>query len=676
MEIRIISLSPRNLTTFLCIFLTGSAGMMYQITWQRYLSRLLGGDAAATAVVLAIFLGGLSAGYGLFGKISSRIRRPERGYALAEAFIGLWGLAFPVLFSLVQSASSGLSLASPWFLIIQGVLLAAVLIGPPTLCMGATIPLLTQAFSSNLESSGRVHALIYGVNTAGAFLGAVGAGYFAVPSLGLPGTLKLCASLNLLAAGWFAFAPISYFSVSSVHSHPRADVIGEARGGLVFALMALALLNGFQTMALENVLVRLVSLSLGSSAYTFTMVVGVFVLAIALGVFGAARPWKNIAKVLWLNQVLLGLSLFAVYPSIDTWPYWAHRLRILFPPDSGGFWGFQMACFALLFLVAAIPAAFAGAAVPLIFIRLRRDLKGVGRLSGRILSVNTLGNLSGSLVAGMLLYPLLNNGQIFLLCLTLAFAGAWFAAHDLGLTRRIICGLVFIFLFALIPASPFYHPERFMVGTFRLHYPMAYSYEPPEIFYSEFLDSVTTLFLEDGPEASAAVVRTPQLPWSNEAPLAILINGKSDSSAVADMSTLKMLAHLPALLAGDRSQAMVIGLGTGVTSGELALYQDVIAIDTAEISSSVIKALPLFSAFTREVQKDSRHVILHGDAFRVMARSDKVWNIIVSEPSNPWVLGVDALFSREFYQLVRRHLADKGIFVQWIHIHDASAATR
>lgn len=662
----------KHATTATCIFLTGAAGMMYQVTWQRYLARLLGGDATATAVVLAAFLGGLSLGYGSFGRLSARIRRPWFAYAVVEAGIGLWGLAFPALFAFVQSASASLSLAAPWLLAAQGFLLAVVLIGPPTICMGATVPLLTQALSLDLASAGRVHARLYGINTAGAFLGAVLAGYCTIPALGLPGTLMLCAAFNLAAACWFACTAPPVSQARATVSTNVTNLPQSSSRSLVAVFMVIALLNGFQTIALENVLIRFVALSMGGSAYAFTMVVSVFVLAIAAGALFVARLPNQTAKTLWINQALIATSLLLIFPSLDTWPYWTHRLRLLFNPDMIGFWGYQVAAFGALLLVIAIPAALLGAAVPLIFICLRRDLGTVGHLSGRILCVNTIGNLIGSLAAGLLLHPWLNNGQIFLFCIVTALCTTWLAAQALDSSPRLLVACAAVAGIVLLPVTPWYAPERFMIGTFKLQTPVLFSYAGPSQFYRELLQDVEPLFHEDGPEASAAVLRTPKLPWSPEAPMAIMVNGKSDSSTVADMATLRLLAHLPALLAPHRTSALVIGLGTGVTSAELARYQTMERIDTAEISSSVIKALPVFAPFTESLHLDQRHSVIHGDAFRIMARSDQRWDMIISEPSNPWVLGVDALFSREFYRIAREHLNDRGLFVQWIHIQNAS----
>lgn len=152
-------------------------------------------------------------------------------------------------------------------------------------------------------------------------------------------------------------------------------------------------------------------------------------------------------------------------------------------------------------------------------------------------------------------------------------------------------------------------------------------------------------------------------------PLAIFVNGKSDSNTFGDRETLRLSAHIPGLWARRRSNVMIIGLGTGCTAGEFTLYPDVQRIDVAEISPTVIEALPLFRLWNRNVAEDPRLHVEQGDALRVLRRTKKIWDIVVSEPSNPWVTGTDQLFSREFYHLVRGHLTKDGFLLQWVQAY-------
>ena len=193
---------------------TGFTGLVYEVTWQKYLATLLGSHSEATATVLGLFLGGLSLGYGLFGRATAR--RVERArlrhgparllslYAVVEGAIGLWALAFPWLFSGAQAFSlrlPGLEAGTGFFL---DVLLSASLIAPPSILMGGTIPILTAALSRDLGTATRVHAWVYGFNTLGAFLGALVGGFFLVPTYGLDRVSMALGCINLVAARGFA----------------------------------------------------------------------------------------------------------------------------------------------------------------------------------------------------------------------------------------------------------------------------------------------------------------------------------------------------------------------------------------------------------------------------------------------------------------------------------------
>src|SRR6478735_10323555 len=193
------------LLLFLLVFLTGAAGLIYQVVWQQYLARILGSEHAATAIVLAIFLGGLATGYFISGALSRYVRNSFATYAVLEGIIGLWALLFPWLFGAVDGLTARWSFAPPWMLIVEGSITAAVLIGLPTICMGGTVPLLTRALSESVEAATSVHARVYAINTLGAFVGTLAAGFLLVPLFGLPDTLRTAAVLNLAASGFFAF---------------------------------------------------------------------------------------------------------------------------------------------------------------------------------------------------------------------------------------------------------------------------------------------------------------------------------------------------------------------------------------------------------------------------------------------------------------------------------------
>ncbi len=325
--------------THLLVLLTGASGLVYQVVWQRYLARILGNDSVSIAIILAVFLGGLSAGYWLCGRWTRRVRNCFRGYALLELGIGLWALLFPTLFAALQAGTRSWSFAPTGVLLGEGILCTLALTGFPALCMGGTVPLLTRGLTLSLQGATRTHAWIYGINTAGAFLGALGAGFWLIPAFGLPQTLAIAAVANLAAAVCFALLPSPGEPLSDP---PAAAVSGGSERGRR-GLLAIGFLSGAYIMMLENILVRVVNLSFGSSSYAFSLVVAVFVLSLALGSLWVGARKRLGREGLFLNQCGVTVSLLLLFLLLDKGPYAAHLIRICFQPNEAGFWCFQAA---------------------------------------------------------------------------------------------------------------------------------------------------------------------------------------------------------------------------------------------------------------------------------------------------------------------------------------------
>jgi spermidine synthase len=674
---KFLSLSFLILLGYGVIFLTGAAGLVYQVTWQKYLSRLLGADSTATAIILATFLGGLSLGYYLCGKFSARIKYQLLGFALLEGTIGIWCLAFPMVFTAVDVLTRSWSFSPPFWILFQGVLCSAFLIGVPTICMGGTVPLMTRGISQNLKEATSVHATIYSINTAGAVLGALLAGFYLIPRFGLPFTVRGTALVNLGACLFFLLIASRFKPQPSAETKPVSPGKAQQTSHRFPApiLYTVALTSGFYVMTLENVLIRFTNFSMGSSSYSFSLIVAVFILSIAVGSYIVARLPKIDASLLFWNQFLIAISLLGIYYSLDTWPYWAHVIRIGFQPNSVGFWQYYSFVFLSLTVILILPVGCMGATIPIAFHELKRDLHTVGKHSGLLLAWNTIGNLTGSIIGGIAFYYFFNNDRIFLFAVLLAACSACFIARSMSGTYFFSGGLLAILALCFLMFTPLYDQNRFMAGTFVIQNPLEYSLNGPKSFFENRNRRFTLLFYDDDPVSTVAVVDNGVKPIPKQDNLSIMVNGKSDSATTGDIYTTKLLAHLPALLARERKEVLVIGLGTGVTAGELTLYPDIEHIDVAEISPAVIAALPYFKDSTYAVHENPKLRILAGDAFRILGRNEKKWDIVISEPSNPWVTGVDLLFTREFYKMVRTHLTSDGMFLQWVQNYAISENT-
>ncbi|MFQ5559449.1 MAG: fused MFS/spermidine synthase [Nitrospinota bacterium] len=655
---------------YIVIFLTGSAGLIYQVTWQKYLSRILGSDTFATAIILATFLGGLSLGYFVCGKRSTLTTNNLKSYALLEGVIGVWCLSFSHIFALVENMTRDWSFTPPFGIVFQGVFCSIILMAVPTICMGGTLPFLTRGISRTVADASRIHARIYAVNTAGAFLGALAAGFFLIPRFGLPGTMERTALFNVAALFIVLFLSRFFEQTGTVEKRgdvqPGKQVIEEKTSIFpAWILYLVGFLSGFYVMTLENVLIRVVNFSIGGSSYSFSLIVAVFVLSIAVGSYMVSHFKRFGDSLLFLNQLFITLSLFLLYLSLDSWPYWTHVIRVLFQSNSPGFWAYYSFLFLFFGAVLFLPICLMGATLPIAFHELKRDIHTVGKHSGYLFSFNTIGSLAGSLIGGILFFYFLNLSEVFLTTVLLA---AFSMSVTAWLFRKVLFGVSVVMVFLIgvcLFQDPFFDKTHFSLSPFYNRTPLPYSFEGAEGFFENFNKRRGLVFYNDGPAATVSVTEK----YSSRA---IVVNGKPDSSTLGDIYTLKLSAHIPALLGHSRTKVMVIGMGTGVTAGEFTLYDDIEDIDIAEISPSVIQALPHFKKYTYDVGADPRVKIHTGDAFRILSRSKKKWDIIVSEPSNPWVTGVDLLFSQEFYQLVNKRLTSEGVLLQWLQTYDTS----
>ncbi len=659
-----------SLTIYLSLFASGAAGLIYQVAWQRYLSRITGGDHLATAVTLAVFLSGLSVGYAACGRWSVRVRRPVRVYALLEVVIALWGLVFPVLFRLVDRLSAGWRMEAPWGLLAGALVAGGLLLYPPTLLMGATVPFLTQAAASTSGRAASSHALVYGANTAGAFAGALLGGYALLPTLGLPGSVAAAALLNLFAALLLLFAAAGTGADALALDGSGEVVVERERPLALRRLLLLSAASGAATMILENAAARLLSITLGGTAYVFALTVAVFVAAIATGSFLVGRLRRVPGTLLSTLLLASSAGLLALYAGIDDAPYAMHVVRTAFSAGGAGFWGYHAAVLVLLLSLLGPVAAMMGALLPLLYHEMRARPEDAGASSGRLLAWNAVGCLAGSLLGGVFAYPLLDSPRVFALvpglCALMALAAGAVAR------RRLAAGFLAASAAFLAVTGAGIHRKRLAINLLRFREENPRTFSGPSGMHDAINAGKRLAFYREGPMGLTAVSEPVTATGDQPEWRSILNNGRSDSSTKGDEETLKLGAHLPALLAGRRERVLVIGLGTGVTAGEFSLHPEVRELRVVEIARPVVEALPLFSRWTHAVERDPRLRIERADALLALRRGPERWDIISSEPSHPWLTGVDQLFSRDFYLRVDARLADGGLFVQWFHRYESS----
>ncbi|MFT5443355.1 MAG: spermidine synthase, partial [Myxococcota bacterium] len=663
--------------------MTGFSGLVYEVAWQKYLATLLGSHSEATAAVLAIFLGGLSIGYWAFGVATHRMIASAQAaglpprllfvYGGVEFAIGLYVVAFPWLFEAIQALSFAIPHGVGGVGFAIDVALTILLIGPASAMMGATIPILTQALAKDLADATRIHAFIYAFNTVGAFAGALAAGFTLIPALGLVNVMLCMGTINLVAGSAFMVLGRSGSAVASLASEAASrSETKETESFRIYAFVAL--LTGFAMMTLQTAVMRLVSLSFGSSQFTFSMVVAVFVLCIALGSF-AVSTFKRIPNLVVAgNQWALFAAFALLYFQVENAPYWVHVLRSSFGSAESDFFAYFLSGFGWLVVVLGIPVMLSGAALPLLFDVMQREADHLGDLAGNLYSWNTVGSLLGALLGGYIFFFWFDLHEIYRIAVGALALAAVLVSFQLYAWRAVTSTAVLASVAVALFVTPTWDLRILYAGLFRSREVLPGTNLGPKEFIAlnPYTFNPKTIFHTDDPITSVTATVSPSGPGGQS--LSIVVNGKSDGNTYADFPTMGMLATIPALLAEKAENAFVIGWGTGVTAGELSTLDSMKSIVVAEISPGVIEAAPLFAFANHDAISNPKIEIVASDAYRALMRTAGTYDLIISEPSNPWVTGIEMLYSADFLEVAKAKLSPGGVYCQWFHEYETDAA--
>ncbi|HAZ13529.1 MAG: hypothetical protein A2X86_13440 [Bdellovibrionales bacterium GWA2_49_15] len=645
------NLLSSRLRILVATFLTGVSGLMYQSVWHRYMGILLGAEARSSALVIAIFLLGLSGGFFFWGHFTRKIKSRTRllkTYGLLEVLIGLWGILFPVLFLPTRALSIMLPLS-----FIADLGLTMLLIFPPTFLMGATIPLLTAILPSDETEVNCLHAKIYGHNTLGAFVGILLSGLVLIQAVGLIGTSIIAGILNILAAMLFflnrlegdiqAKKPLPWLE----NNFPRSSIY------------ALVFMTGAVTISMELMWIRLWGLTVGASTLIFPLVVSVFVAGLALGSLCMGQISLNkLYRNLFSGLIILMLIFFTV----PYFPLWVSLVRVSLTSSKADFFIFQLITYGMLFVTLFPFLFFLGRVLPLSYALLKKDLDDYGQQCGLLYFANTIGTFFGAVILSYFLLAWVDFDTIFKVNVgLLALVALFFFYRGKRFVLLALAGPLVLGFLAFASWNRTFHKE----GIFRINTPSELHRHGP--FFIPPTGYFENIFFDDG---VTLTVSANKYTATNE--LAIFNNAKSDSSTTGDYSTLVLAGILPYFFLSKEKEvkAMVVGLATGVTAGLMGKFEDVSSVDVVEISDSMIKAAGLFADDNFHLTENPKVRLHEMDAFKFMQRTSDKYDLIVSEPTNPWTSGVENLFTPEFYQSVRDSLDDEGIFLQWMHLYE------
>ena len=688
-----------RLPIFAAFFLSGFAGLMHQVVWAKLLVQLIGATAYAQIVVLAVFMGGLALGAVLFGRRSDNDSRPLRTYLVLELLIGGYCLLLPIL---LHFAGLGyVSLATNFFeqtslTLLLRFALVTFLILMPAVLMGGTLPILARYLVRSVEETRSQVASLYALNSFGAVLGAGFAGFLMLPLFGIYASLAVASLLNLIA-GMLVLSGVRRERVlaqtSAHHLLEQPTPVGHNTGHnktaekyrpLHYAVTLFALaLSGFAAMGYEVLFTRIIALSFGSSTYSFTVMLMSFITGIGIGSAIVSR--LNVKRPLWLlgvSQFAVVVTLVAATPLIARMPYLIGLLRIELQGQSFGFELFQVGKATLCLAVMLIPTICLGVSFPLVAQVQARSQHEIGARVGTTYAWNTVGNVLGVAITSLVLLPRLGLGQSFHFNLTLNFiAGSalLFVAAEAKITRRILVGattglVIGTYLFAGTDWADGINlarnhlrlrtgPAEAMTSADIARHP-ASSFTAWTHNYVARPNEFKYFFYEEDAHATVVVA-------GNDANVQLYVNSKPDASTATDLDIQLLVAHAPLFLAPDAQSILIIGHGSGITAGSV-LRHPVASADLVEISQSVLNADVIFSKDNYQALSDPRTQIFVEDGQSFLSTVPRRYDIIISQPPNPWIAGVGGLFTVEYFEKARNRLNEGGLFTFWFHAYEQS----
>jgi spermidine synthase len=651
----------------LCAFaVSGFTGLIYESIWSQYLKLFLGHAAYAQTLVLVMFMGGLAAGSWGVARTSTRLADPLKAYVLVEALVGVMGISFHRVFVATTefSYSSAIpALPAEWLIHLYKWLLAALLMLPQSVLLGATFPLISTGLIRRWpEKPGETLSFLYFSNSLGAAVGVLISGFVLIGWVGLPGTILTAGLLNLLLAmgvwGLSKRDMVPDLSASLRVAAPKLDRLAKW-------LIAVAFMTGAASFMYELGWIRMLSLVLGSATHSFELMLSAFILGLAFGGLFVRRRIEAIRDVeiflgvvLVLTGCLAALTLPA-YNQMFDFMAWALGS---FTRSPGGYIVNNLTSESIAALV-MVPATFlAGMTLPLLTYALMRREQGE-RAIGTVYAANTLGAIGGVLATVYLLMPTIGlKGVILVGAATHLAAGFLRLAPRLRIQFRIVVGAIAagVVVFALVAFGSRLDPMRLASGVFRTG-------------FATLPTTSRVTYLRDGKTATISLVE-------QNGVVMIATNGKPDATiqmqsdvATPDETTMVLAAAIPLSLHPRPLRVANIGFGSGLTTHTLLTSSTIQRLDSIEIEPFMVDAARKgFRPRISNVFEDPRSHINFEDAKTFFAETHEPYDLIVSEPSNPWVSGVASLFSDEFYGHIVQHLNPGGYFVQWLQLYETN----
>jgi spermidine synthase len=649
---------------YLIFFLSGATGLVYEVVWVRLTGLVFGNTSHAIAVVLSAFMAGLALGSWALGRKADSVARPLRLYGMLEIGIGVSAALVPFIFRILDKLYMSLAPSvegMPAVDVAVRFLTSFIILLVPTFMMGGTLPALARFFARAVDEVERKVAVLYALNTFGAAAGTLIAALVLIPNFGNRISTLAIGAVNLLigfAAIWLDSRLKLEQPSPASESVEQAAPSDKLRDALVLTTLAA---SGLASMFYEVAWTRALSAMIGSSTYAFSIMLVTFLIGIALGSAIIGR-WRPAAGMRLLGLLQLGVALGGLIFLLGyiVTPYvLVGALRAMsysFPAVLTS----QFVSSAALMIFATVCM---GATLPVASQLVSSRMRVLGRTIGSVYSINTLGAIAGSTAAGFLLMPLIGTERTILAGLFVNSALA-FALLSHESSRSVIAkwsALALLILATLtMRGGTFWKPEMLDQGI--LVYSQQFA-SRPELTLEEHNQDTDVAYFKEGNNATISVRQ-------GEDYLGLRTNGKVDASNRADMMTQLMFGYLPVAYHPKPRDLMIVGYGAGVTVGAASMFDELESIDCIEIEPAVFGAAPIFSSINKDSYKNPKVKMTFADARHVMNVTSKQYDVIISEPSNPWVAGVASLFTSDFYERVAQVLKPDGVFAQWVQLYE------
>jgi len=632
---------------------SGCAALIYEIVWLQLLQLVIGSNAMSLAVLLGTWMGGMCIGSLLLPRLIPASRNPLRVYALLELLTGvcgilvLWGV--PLLRNVyVAGVTGGLPNAA------LRAICCAICLLPPTILMGATLPVIARWVEST-PSAAAWWGYLYGANIAGGVLGCFLAGFYLLRVYDMSIASYIAAAVNLaiaLASFVILRSAPDGVPVAAATTQPADAPVGTRPWDVYFAIG----ISGLTALGAEVVWTRLLSLMLGPTTYTFSIILGVFLAGLGVGSAAGSRlahKKGNPRQLLVACQVLLAIALAWAGLVLANWlPYWDGNLN----SNAGPWIGFINDIWRSILPImpgailwgASFPIALACAA------ETQADADS-GHVVGEIYGANTIGAILGAVFFSLVFIPALSlrGSEQLLIFFALIGATALLGRSSKSFNLKLSAGFAIALLFAwFLPQTPWK-----LIG------------------FGRRLPTTTgdwnLLYTTDGMNSSIAYSQ-----YAHDTTY-FHVSGKVEASTEPqDMSLQRMLGHLPAILHTNPRSILVVGCGAGVTAGSFVVHPEVEHITICEIEPRIPPATAkYFGDANHNVMKDPRTRIVYDDARHFILTANEKFDIITSDPIHPWVKGMASLYTTEYFDLCKRHLNPGGIVTQWVPLYESSFET-